>query len=244
MMRFWLGVVAVFAVPCSFAAATTRPQHPAAHRAAVRPAAANWLRTIAPTQDGGMRMGNPDAPVKLVEYGARTCPICARFDKEGLPALEKGYIATGKLSYEFHDFPVHGVIDIAPILLGHCVSTAQFFPLLDAMMQNQQTLIGRQQQVPEADGERLQNSKPGEVATYLGKFYGYTDLVVSRGLPAAKAQACLTDEAAINTIANRMKAASDLGVTGTPTFFINGTKADKVYTWEALEPLLQAAGAK
>jgi protein-disulfide isomerase len=242
-MRFWLGVLVLLVLPFSPAAATTRPQHPVAHHAAAKPAA-NWLRTIVPTQDGGMRMGNPNAPVKLIEYGARTCPICARFDKEGLPALEKGYIATGKVSYEFHDFPVHGAIDLAPILLGHCVPTSQFFPLIDAMMQNQATLIGREARIPDADAQRLQASKPGEVAAYLGKFYGYTDLVVSRGLPAAKAQACLTDEAAINTIATRLKAASDLGVTGTPAFFINGTKADKVYTWEALEPLLQTAGAK
>jgi protein-disulfide isomerase len=244
MMRFWLVVVALLAVPFSSAAAVTHPQHANAAHASAKPAARDWVRTVVPTADGGMLMGNPSAPVKLVEYGARTCPICARFDKEGVPALEKAYVATGKVSYEFHDFPVHGAIDLAPILLGHCVAVSQFFPLLDAMMQNQVTLIGRQTQIPDADVQRLQAAKPAEIATYLGKFYGYTDLAISHGLPAARAQACLTNDAAIDTIAKRMKAASDLGVTGTPAFFINGKLADKVYTWDVLEPLLRAAGAK
>jgi len=78
-------------------------------------------------------MGNPAAPVQLVEFGSRTCPHCAAFAATGIKPLIDKYVRTGKVSYEFHDFPVHGAIDLAPILLGHCVPASQFFPLIDAM---------------------------------------------------------------------------------------------------------------
>ena len=37
------------------------------------------VTTVVRTPAGGYRQGNPDAPVKLIEYGSRTCPTCARF---------------------------------------------------------------------------------------------------------------------------------------------------------------------
>jgi len=238
-MRFLLASLALLTFPALATPALAVPtRHPVPH-GATAPAKADWLHTVVATPEGGMRMGNPAAPVKLIEYGARTCPICARFSGEGVPALEKTYIATGKVSWEFRDFPVHGAIDLGPILLGHCVSNAQFFPLLDAMMANQRTLIGRETPIPDADQAMLQKAKPAELATYLAKFYGYLDLVKARGLPEAKARACLASQPGIDAIVKHVQAASQ--ITGTPTFIINGKTADKVYTWDVLEPLIRAA---
>ena len=55
---------------------------PAARTAAVphaAPAAVDWVDHVVATPDGGFLMGNPAARVKVVEYGSRTCPHCARF---------------------------------------------------------------------------------------------------------------------------------------------------------------------
>jgi len=59
------------------------------------PAGQNWVDVVSKTPEGGYRMGNPDAPVKLVEYGSRSCPHCAAFDAEGFPTLKSGPIAAG-----------------------------------------------------------------------------------------------------------------------------------------------------
>ena len=41
------------------------------------PNGGDWTQTVVKTPEGGFRMGNPDAPLKIVEYGSRACPYCA-----------------------------------------------------------------------------------------------------------------------------------------------------------------------
>lgn len=209
------------------------------------PAGQNWTDVVRKTAEGGFVMGNPDAPLKLIEYGARTCPHCAHFDAEGLPALKSKYIASGKVSYEFRDYPVHDALDIGPILLGQCVEPAQFFPMLDQMMANQDKLIGDiQTKITPADQAALQTKSPNEVATTLAEKLGYLDFVKQRGVPEAKARACLGDKAALETLAKNLQTANtQFQVSSMPTFILNGAKLDSVDTWEKLEPALKNAGA-
>ncbi len=212
--------------------------HPAA------PARANWLATIVRTPDGGVRMGNPHAAITLIEYGSRTCPHCALFDAEGLPVIKSKYIATGQMSYEFRDFPVHGVLDMGPILLGQCVSTAQFFPMLNQMMAAQKQLM-QKSDIPAADQEKLRTMQPAPLITWLANYYGYTGFATKHGLPLARARACLGDAKAIQAIAKSADAANTrYAIPGTPTFIVNGKVAKDVFTWSALQPVLTAAGAK
>jgi protein-disulfide isomerase len=217
---------------------------PAAPVAAAKaPAGQSWVDTVVKTADGGYLMGNPDAPVKLIEFGSRTCPHCAAFSTEGVPTLKAGPIAAGKLSYEFHDYPVHNQIDLGPILLGQCVEPAQFFPMLDQMFANQQTLIYRTDKIPDADQAKLANETPVQVVSYLTNFYGYLDFVKQRGVPEAKAQACLADPKGLETIAKQTDAANQqYSITGTPTFIINGKTVPNVADWEGLKPALKDAG--
>jgi len=213
-----------------------------AHRAT--PARPNWLATIVRTPDGGVRMGNPNAAITLIEYGSRTCPHCALFDAEGLPVIKTKYIATGQMSYEFRDFPVHGVLDMGPILLGQCVSTAQFFPMLNQMMAAQKQLM-QKDEIPAAEQEKLRTMQPAALITWLANYYGYTGFATKHGVPPAKAHACLGDVKAIQEVAKRADAANArYAVPGTPTFIVNGKIAKDVFDWKALEPVLTAAGAK
>jgi protein-disulfide isomerase len=241
MIRSLMVLALVAGLPLAAGAATKPPVNKAAP-AKRAPARVNWVNVVAATPEGGMRMGNPNAAVKLVEYGSRTCPHCALFDKEGLPVLKAGPIAAGKLSYEFRDYPVHGAFDLGPILLGHCVSPAQFFPLLDAMFANQQALTAK----AEAAGAKVQamtNPTPNQIATSFATELGYVDFVKRRGMAPARAQACLAARAGVDRIVAVTNAAGkQYSVTGTPTFVINGTKAENVYDWAGLQPLLAAAG--
>lgn len=203
-----------------------------------------WTQVITQTADGGYRMGNPNALVKLVEFGSRTCPTCARFAIDGFAALASRYVASGKVSYEFHDYPVHGAIDLAPILLGRCVPKERYFALLDAMFANQEKLLAGKGDIPDADKARLEKATPNQVAAYLAKFYGYDAFAAKYGVTPARAAACLADRAGIEAIAREADTANNqYKVTGTPSFFVNGEKAQAT-SWAALEPILQAKGAR
>jgi protein-disulfide isomerase-like protein with CxxC motif len=73
---------------------------------------------------------------------------------------------------------------------------------------------------------------------------GLIDFFAARGLSADQSQACLTDTAKVEAIANASNAQSqDLNINATPTFLLNGNKLD-VTQWAQLEPLLQRAGAR
>jgi protein-disulfide isomerase len=205
--------------------------------------AINWTRVVQPTSEGGMRMGNPKAPMKLVEYGSRTCPHCARFDAEGVPELEKGPIARGVLSYEFRDFPVHGAADLAPILLGNCVGTARFFPMLSAMFQHQATFLAKADAA--ASSVRvIPNPTPNQVAAVYADQMGYMTFVKQRGMSTLRARTCLANRSAVALLVKMANDADRIyGVAGTPTFLINGKKVENVYSWTDLRPVLLALGA-
>ncbi|MCB8829698.1 DsbA family protein, partial [Escherichia coli] len=108
---------------------TGTPAAPAAPVAAVAaPAGQHWTDVVAQTKEGYV-MGNPDAPIKLVEYGSRLCPTCGALAREGYQPLTTKYVDSGKVSFEFREFLVHGALDMPPTLLGNCTSKEAFFPL-------------------------------------------------------------------------------------------------------------------
>lgn len=205
------------------------------------PAGQDWRTTITRTEDGFM-MGNPNAPIKLVEYGSRSCPHCAKFDAEGLPQLRDKYVASGKVSYEFRDYAVHGPIDVPAIILGRCGESSTWFPLLDQMMRNQNSFLDRMGSIDQAKLTPIQND-PVKLSTALAEDLGYLDFVRQRGLPEAKARACLTNQAEYDAIVKTITKANALPIPGTPTFLINDRKLDNVGEWEQLEPKLKEAGA-
>src|SRR5215212_5074116 len=63
------------------------------------PNGGDWTATVEQTADG-FRMGNPNAPVKLVEYASPTCSHCAEFSEEGTGPLKNVYVKTGRVSWE------------------------------------------------------------------------------------------------------------------------------------------------
>jgi protein-disulfide isomerase len=53
------------------------------------PNGGDWTKTVTQTAEGGMLMGNPSAPVKVVEFGSMTCHICQEFAAEGEPSWSR-----------------------------------------------------------------------------------------------------------------------------------------------------------
>ncbi|MFL6743720.1 MAG: thioredoxin domain-containing protein, partial [Sphingomicrobium sp.] len=100
------------------------------------PAGGDWTQTVVATPEGGMLMGNPNAKVKLVEYGSLTCPHCRAFDEEGVPALLGKYVKSGQVSWEFRNY-VRDAADLTAALIARCNGAKGFFPLVRALYHDQ-----------------------------------------------------------------------------------------------------------
>lgn len=217
-----------------------------AKKAPARPAPANWETTVAMTPQGGFRQGNPNAPVKLIEYGSRGCPTCGRFATDGVPALRRDYIAKGKVSYEFRDYLIHGPPDLAAALLNQCVAPSRFFPVLDALFANQRQFEDRLEAVIKSQPQQIeawQKLPIPQMATKFAEATGMIAFMKTQGLPEAKARQCLADPKLIARISQTNADAVKVHqVQGTPTFIINGRKVS-AFSWERLLPELWANGA-
>ena len=80
------------------------PPRPARSSRSPPPNNGDWTTIVAQTPEGGFLMGNPNAKVKLVEFGSMTCPHCAEFDETACKPLIDNYVKTGLVSCEFRNF--------------------------------------------------------------------------------------------------------------------------------------------
>ena len=223
------------------------PSAPASPVAAVTaPKGQDWMQVVSKTPEGGYIVGNPDAPIKLLEYGSRTCPTCGAFGRAAMQPLENTYVKSGKVAYEFREYLVHGPPDLPASLLGRCVGTATFFPVLEAMYQGQAPFEEKlsDQAATAALQQKLANASGPVIANSWADYMGFVDFMKQRGLPEAKARACLNDQASIDQLTKMMDVANaaPYSVTGTPSFYINGKKIDGV-SWPDVEQSLKTAGA-
>ena len=211
---------------------------PAPKRAAAK---VDWTRTFATTSAGGFVVGNPKAKVKVIEYGSLTCSHCRHFAETAVKPLLSNYVRTGKASYEFRTFVLNG-IDLAATLVARCNGPAHFFPMADQLYATQPTWSGKVGQLSEADQAKLNALPQPQMMASIAKTTGLLPIAVSHGIPVAKAQQCLASQAQADGLMAMIKGGEDLGVTGTPTIFVNGKKVP-AFDWASLEPFLKEAGS-
>jgi protein-disulfide isomerase len=200
----------------------------------------DWTQTVVETPEGGFRMGNPNAPVKLVEYGSLSCPHCAEFEEQGGPPLRDKYVKSGQVSWEFRTYLLFGP-DAGISSLLHCQDASAVFPFIEQLYADQRNWGGRLQSLPEAQMQQIQSLPPREAAPALLRATGLDEFFRQRGMPASRIQSCLADPAVLDKVAAITKRGNDEGVNGTPSFFINGKSAENTASWAALEPQLRAA---
>ena len=219
----------------------TAPGSPVA--AVTPPAGKAWSDVVSTTPEGGVRMGNPDAAVKLVEYASFTCPHCAKFAADGADALRQRYVDTGKVSWEFRAVTIHGALDVPLILLMNCRPPDVYFPIAEQLFADQSAMLDKvQAKLTSAEQQRLQALPPADQFKAVADDAGMYAFFGQRGLPRAKAEQCLADQKATDALtANQQRYTTVDNITGTPTFFVNGQMQDGLTTWAQLEPRLKAA---
>ena len=206
------------------------------------PPGGTWADVVNATSAGFM-MGNPNAKVKLVEIGSLSCPHCKAFDDEGVPTLVDKYVKTGKVSWEFRPYVIHGPIDVAANLVIRCNGVKTFFPLMQALYKDQAVWMAKVQAVPQDKLDQIQNLPPSQTFVAMADLLGFQDWAAARGVPQAKSNQCLSNQQMID---HEVQVTSDVSTqypefTGTPAFVINGKMLKDVAGWEKLKPELEAA---
>jgi protein-disulfide isomerase len=206
------------------------------------PPGGTWADVVNATSAGFM-MGNPNAKVKLVEIGSLSCPHCKAFDDEGVPTLVDKYVKTGKVSWEFRPYVIHGPIDVAANLVIRCNGVKTFFPLMQALYKDQAVWMAKVQAVPQDKLEQIQNLPPSQTFVAMADLLGFQDWAAARGVPQAKSNQCLSNQQMID---HEVQVTSDVSTqypefSGTPAFVINGKMLKDVAGWEKLKPELEAA---
>ena len=212
-----------------------------------RASAHDWSMVVKQTPEGGFVMGNPAAPVKLIEYGSMTCPHCAHFDEDAVPSLIADYVKGGRVSFEFRNF-VRDESDVSASLIARCAGTRGFFPLTRALFKDQQAWEKKIGDAPSAQLTRIYELPPTKQFLALAKLAGFPQLAAAHGVPASKSSQCLTDEksiARLTQMADEAKTAFP-DFAGTPTFVINGTMVEfgaitAAEVWPTLESHIQSA---
>jgi protein-disulfide isomerase len=243
-IRFAPLALAIFALAaCNKSSDSTSSGSGAAKQAIAPPAGTKWTDRVEATPEGGVRMGNPDAPVKLVEYGSLSCPHCAKLSQDGFAKLTGEYVTSGRMSYEFRSYMIHPQ-DVPLTLLAQCGSLATFFPMIEQIYANFDAM-----QQPLSDPAVLQKANAAQQGpadqrmTGLSDALGYTQFFSSRGLSIDKAHACLADGAKAQKIVDMGQKWLSEGIDSTPALVVNGEKLGTT-DWADLDTALKNAGAR
>jgi protein-disulfide isomerase len=138
--------------------------------------------------------GSATAPITIVEFTDYQCPFCRRFQAESWPALERNYVASGKVRFIVRDLPlkIHSAARPAAEA-AHCAGEqGEFWPMHEALLARDMKL---------------------DDASILARAQGL-------GLDVPRFRQCLTSHKYEAAIARNAAQADALGVRGTPTFVI------------------------
>jgi protein-disulfide isomerase len=151
-------------------------------------------------ENGSPILGDPNAPITMVEFGDYQCFFCNKFFHETEDVLLKNYVETGKVKVIFKDFTIIGADSIVAANAAHCASDqGKFWEYHDT----------------------LYNHWTGENNGWASS-NNLLQFAVELELDTDEFSKCMIDSKHTPSIINSNQDAKDLGLTGTPAFFIIG----------------------
>jgi|TARA_Y100000310_G_scaffold63439_2_gene58868 protein-disulfide isomerase len=165
-------------------------------------------------EDDDPVMGNKNAPVTIVSFEDYQCPFCKKAFEQSVLQVKKEYIDTGKVRYIFRDFPLsfHPEAQSAAEASECADEQEKFWEYHDALYENQQGL-----------GSDL-----------------YIQLAQQLGLDADKFKTCIDTGKYSQEVKDDFSYGSQIGVSGTPTFFINGIKLVGAQPYQSFKQIIDA----
>ncbi|WP_312869962.1 DsbA family protein [Jiella pacifica] len=147
-------------------------------------------------------IGDPNAPVTIVEYASMTCGHCANFHENSYPTIKTDYIDTGKAKLIIREFPFDPRA-LAAFMLARCTQNdAQRTAMIDVLFDQQDVWA------------RAENASTALLN--IARLAGFTQESFA---------ACLNNkELQEQIVATQERGQQEFGVDATPTFFVNGDK--------------------
>jgi protein-disulfide isomerase len=183
------------------------------------PLAAPLAQDAAGTPSVGERvLGDPAAPVTIIEYSSLTCPHCAAFHADTLPALKERFVDTGQAKIVYRDFPLdQNALNAA--VIAHCAGPDRYFAFLDALFASQ--------------SRWARSEDPTESLIQLAGL---------GGLSRDTAEACLASEAMQDAVLQvRLDGQEEFQISSTPSFIINGEMMTGNQSIDEFATLIEAA---
>ncbi len=163
---------------------------------------------------GEKMLGSPTASDVVIEYVSLSCPFCYKFHIEVYPRFKKELIDTGKIRFIVREFPIGRAAGTAAII-NRCAPDKDYFDLLDKYI--------------------VQRTKWVSQEVRLDAIY---KVAAQTGMTRQAFDACLADKELEKSLKEIKQRARDFGVSGTPTFFVNGKKYRGVLTLDQIKAML------
>ncbi len=155
--------------------------------------------------------GQPDAPVTIIEYASLSCPHCAKFHNEVFPVVKKEFIDTGKVKWVYRHYPLNAPALTAAMLV-ECSKDPQ--ATLSSLFKTQKDWAFSKEGVEQS-------------------------LISLSGLSQNEAKACLANKDIEKNILKTQMQGAGAGVSSTPSFYINGEKADHLHSFDEFKAAIR-----
>ena len=163
---------------------------------------------------GDKTLGQPGAPVTVIEYASLGCPICGVFHQKVFPQFKKAYIDTGKVFYIYREFPI-GPSPAAAAEAARCVPEKHYFRVNDKFMATKGQWNARE---------------PSRDLLYK--------IVQDTGVKRSEFDSCMANQNIKDGIVWVKQRGREFGVQGTPTFFIGGQQVRGVLSYDEMRKLI------
>ena len=174
--------------------------------------------------------GDPNAPVKLVQYSDFLCPSCSQVSLGIMPEIEKQYVETGKVYFEFRPMAFIAAGSQTAAEGAYCAADqGKFWEYHDAAYQ------------AVWQGYFSKGIDPREVPLYSHS--GVVDIATSARIDSEQMATCLANGTNTKAVTSYTQKAQAAGVNGTPYFEVNGRAINGVPSYDVLDAALKAAGA-
>ena len=184
---------------------------------------ASCQQGVTPVTSEDMILGNANAPVTVIEYASASCAHCARWNNDVFPQFRARYIDTGRVRYVYREFLTPPpAFAAASFLLARCAGRERYFQVLDAIYRAQASIY-----------------ESGDVQG------GLLSIAQGAGMSRQQFEACIGDSQAMAALNRRVDGYQRRdGITGTPTFFVNGRKLDGEQSLAQLDAAIAAASGQ
>lgn len=170
-----------------------------------------------------IRLGDPAAPVKIVEFGDYQCPACGDFSLQVKPFIVDRYVSTGQVQFTFYDFPLVSLHNHAVVAAraARCAGT-QELPTPDALQNvpgdvNAAYWIYHDKLFEEqADWAYTQGSVVNQLTSYADDV----------GLDRGAFRECLNSDRFADVVSANRLLAEQLRLSGTPTVIVNNQRIE------------------